>query len=267
MNASPALLDHQQALQAWLLHGDAAIGPRIDATPVRGETVHDRLRIYRDAYALRLIEVLGQDFPVLKALLGEARFDTLARAYLQAHPSTQPSVRHFGARFAGWLAQGHDLDAAAVELARFEWTQGEVFDAADDHAVSLADMAVVPPQHWPRLRFMLASHLRWLTLSSHAPAQVTAHAAGDNVPEMRAATPATWLLWREAFAVHWRRLDADEADALRSVRTGQCFGDLCTQLAHAHGPEAPLRAAGLLKRWIHDGLVAALRVVPADHAH
>lgn len=263
MNAPAALFEHQQALQAWLLRGDGAIASSsIDATPVRHETVHDRLRLYRDAYALRLVEVLGQDFPALKALFGDDAFAALAMRYLMAHPSTQPSVRHFGALFPRWLSQQHAVDPAAAELACFEWAQGEVFDAADATGVALSEIAGVPPQDWPRLCLELAPHLRLLTLSGNAPAQVAAHAAGDAIPASRMDGPSSWLLWRADFAVHWRRLDVDEADALVSVQAGHSFGALCAQLAPHHGPEAPLRAASLLKRWTQDGLVTALHLAP-----
>ena len=104
MNAVHRLQCRQSAMLAWLLHGDAGIAGAIDTTRLNAGSGHDRLRIYADAYRLRLADVLGQDYPATKAMLGDARFDALADAYLRAHPSTRPSVRHFGHAFADWLA-------------------------------------------------------------------------------------------------------------------------------------------------------------------
>lgn len=259
MNAVNALSERQQALRDWLLRGDPTIAARIEATSVRHETVQDRLRIYRDGYALRLIEVLGQDFPVLKARSGQARFDALAARYLQAHPSAHPSLRHFGARFASWLSQQRDGTPEEVELAAFEWAQGEVFDAADAIAMTLADVATLPAQDWPTLWLSPMPHPRLLTLSGNAAAQVAAHGAGQALPPARRQTPAHWLLWRQDFQVHWRRLDDDEAEAWSQVAadTGLGFADLCARLAPRHGEGGALRAASLLKHWIGDGLLAA----------
>ena len=69
------------------------------------------------------------------------------------------------------------------------------------------------------------------------------------------ADPADWLLWRLDFDVHWRRLEADEALALRAVEAGESFAQLCERLNEPNGDGAS-RAAALLKRWLADGLLA-----------
>ncbi|HOU66643.1 MAG TPA: DNA-binding domain-containing protein, partial [Thermomonas sp.] len=84
-----ALATTQAAMHDWLRHGDPAIAARVE-----GPLVAHRLRIHADAYRLRLIEVLANDYPVTAALLDEDRFDDAALGYLQAHPSTHPSLRH-----------------------------------------------------------------------------------------------------------------------------------------------------------------------------
>lgn len=265
MNAPARLVLQQQAMQAWLLHGDRAVAAHVEATQVREQDLQARLRIYRDGYALRLIEILGNDFPVSKALLGEDDFDALAARYLQAHPSSQPSVRHFGASFAIWLDAHSGVDVGVVELARFEWAQGEVFDAADANAVTMTDIAAWPAQDWPVLQLSLAPHLRILALCGNAAAQVGTHAVDGAVPACHIGAPAHWLLWRHDFDVHWRKLDDDEAGALRAVTDGITFAALCMQLAQVHGDAGALRAASLLKQWIGDGLVAALHVTPTTY--
>lgn len=258
MNAQATPFREQHRLQAWLLHGDAAI-----AGAVQGEDRAPRLRIYADAYRLRLIEVLGNDFPVLRAWLGEDGFAASAAGYLDAYPSTQPSVRHFGRHFANWLQTQGDAAPGCAELARFEWAQGEVFDAADAPAASLAAVAALPAAAWPHLRLHLQPALRLLPLCGNAPALAAAHAAGEPLPAYATNDgDMHWLLWRCDFDVHWRRLPDDEADALQAVQRGARFGQLCLHLAQAHGDAAALRAAGLLKRWLADGIVAALATEP-----
>ena len=75
--------------------------------PVRDTSKADRvtlLDVYRDGYALRLIEVLTIDYPGVLAMAGPADFDHMARAYIAAHPSHHPSVRWFGKGLADFLA-------------------------------------------------------------------------------------------------------------------------------------------------------------------
>ena len=242
MNAPAAA---QDAMQGWLLQGHPGL-----AGFVAGDDVAHRLRIYADAYRLRLLDVLTNDFPATKAALGEDAFASLAFDYLRAHPSRQPSVRHFGQAFADWLATRADAPPGVDDLARFEWLQGECFDAADARALDIEDVACLPAAGWPALRLRLHPAVRLLATRRLA--------LRDGTPRLvRNDDPSDWLLWRETFDVHWRRLDADEAEALRALRTGASFGALCERLSRHHGEAGALRAATLLKRWLADGLLAA----------
>ena len=51
-------------------------------------TASDRLSVYANAYFARLIECLGESFPVLQRALGDEAFAGLAADYLVAHPSS-----------------------------------------------------------------------------------------------------------------------------------------------------------------------------------
>lgn len=255
MSAAGALYRTQSAMLAWLLHGDTGIAAGIHTPSRHGENASARLRIYADAYRLRLVEVLGNDFPTTRAAVGDAAFEALALAYLAAHPSTQPSARHFGHAFAGWLARQDDVPPGLHPLAGFEWLQGEAFDAADREPLGIADIAAVPPEAWPTLQFRWHPSLRLIALAGNAPSQVEACARGTPVPAWRDVTASTWLLWRRDHEVHWRQLDADEASVLRALGDGSHFGQLCGQLNDRHGDAGALRAASLLKRWLVDGLL------------
>src|SRR6202007_2994198 len=62
---------------------------------VRGADDNDRktrIRVYSDAYYLRLRDVLREDFPKFTALLGD-RFDEVVADYLEKFPSEPPAVR------------------------------------------------------------------------------------------------------------------------------------------------------------------------------
>ncbi len=129
------------------------------------------LGVYRDAYALRLIEVLETDFPGLYAMAGPHDFDLMARAYIRAHPSTTPSVRWFGRHLAAFLASTPPFDAtpAAADMARFEWLLGEAFDAADAEPLTFEQLAGAPPEAWTSLRLSFVPSLRRATLTHQAP--------------------------------------------------------------------------------------------------
>ena len=86
---SGSLADLQRAFQDYLLQAsDGFAGAVRDS---RKADRHTLLGVYRDAYALRLIEVLTNDYPGLMAMAGPADFDHMALAYIAAHPSRHPS--------------------------------------------------------------------------------------------------------------------------------------------------------------------------------
>jgi hypothetical protein len=242
MSALAAALD---GLQARILHGDGAIFARI-----RGADAGHRLRIYADAYRLRLTEVLGNDFPMTRDALGDDAFAAFAERYLRAHPSEQPSVRHAGTHFADWLETQDDAPRGVHELARFEWLQAAAFDAIDAPMLAFDDVATLAPEAWPELRMSLHPATQLLD-TRHLVARDGAIALED------AETPSRWLLWRDAGGdVRWRLLEGDEADALHAASDRAVFGELCERLATRHGDDGALRAASLLKRWLADGLLA-----------
>lgn len=240
------------SMQAWLLQGVPGMAQRIDGRDAT-ERAH-RLRIYADAYRLRLVQVLAEDYPALRAALGAEAFGRLCTRYVYAHPSRHPSVRWFGAGLAAWLRDTGQPEAR-VALARFEWAQGELFDAPDVSPCGVSALQAVPADAWPSLRLALVPALRLLDDVGNAPDRAVAVAEGHAAPRWRRRR-TTWLLWRQDLDVHWRALPGDEARALAGVAAGATFADWCGGLG---GPQPAWRAAGLLKRWLADGLIADIR--------
>src|SRR5207244_10237320 len=90
-------------------HGvDPALLELVEGRGRLGST--DRLGVYTEMYWARLLDVLRDDFPRVAAVLGGDRFTALAGAYLERHPSTDPSVRWVGANFADFLAEWGPVD-------------------------------------------------------------------------------------------------------------------------------------------------------------
>lgn len=220
-----------------------------------------RMGVYADAYRLRLVEVLTNDYPALAGLIGAEAFDALARAYVDTHPSRQPSVRWFGKSLAAFLREQEGARSLHAELAAFEWAQGEAFDAGDAHVLALEDVARVPAAQWPYMSFEPHPTLRRLELTWNVGALAQAAADGAPLPSPVQDDPREWLIWRRDLVIRWRSLTADEAVALDAARHRESFGAVCERLCdHVHPEEAGLHAAGLLKRWLADGLLSAVHV-------
>lgn len=103
------------------------------------------LFIYRKSYIARLRECMKNQFSALAFALGEELFQMFADEYLQANPSDSYTLNDLGKRFPDFLQETRpDKDSVEkeswidfmIELARFEFTLSEVFDAPADEVIS-----------------------------------------------------------------------------------------------------------------------------------
>jgi hypothetical protein len=285
----------QEDFQGYLLTLDARMRPHVLGSAQAG--AEERLAIYANAYRLRLLEALGTDYPGLQTLLGDDEFDAMGRAYIAAHPSSHFSLRWFGDHMSEFLRTTEPYSKYPVfaEMAAFEWAKSDAFDATDCAVVCINDMAAIPPDAWPELRFVPHASLRRLDLRWNVPAVWKAidaaqgcasvphrdvpmpraqdaqeRPAGGGMPGATAAQeppaleendyPIAWLVWRQDLLTYFRSLNVDEAWALDALQRGEPFAAICEGLTEwVDARNAAAHAAGLLKLWLEDGLIAEIR--------
>jgi len=257
-----ALAELQQAFQGYVLRGEAGLAERVAG----GESVdpQQRLRIYFDAYRLRLVEALATDYEALRALMGDEAFGAACRAYVEATPSLFRNVRWYGGGLSEYLRVTQPWVERPIlhEVASFEWTLTLAFDAPDAPVVHFEELARMPQQAWPILGFVLHPSAHFLELRSNAPSLRKATDAGDPLPDAVLADDAkTWLIWRKELTAYFRSLSESESWALAAVREGANFTALCEGLCRWFSPDDPApQAATLLRQWVDDELISDLTV-------
>jgi hypothetical protein len=253
-----ALAQLQRDLQHHVLNGDAAIAAAVKGTAAVPAAT--RLAVYANAYRIRLADALGDNMPHLRELLGEEEFGAVAARYIDAHPSQFASIRWFGDRLAQELERSHSEQPWIAELARWEWALAASFDAQDAPTVGIEALATVAPGAWGELRLEFHPSVQQLELTTNAQVLFKALAEEQSPPEPAILEqPQSWLLWRQDLKTQYRSLDAAENAALRLVRGGGSFGEMCEVLCEWHDADAvPLVAAGMLKRWLVETLLIGL---------
>ena len=226
-----------------------------------------RLQIYAEAYRLRLEDVLETDFEGLHGLLGDEQFHALCLHYIDAHPSSHYSLRYFGRSMSDFLRAVSPYAARGVlaELATFEWSLIDAFDAPDGGLVTLEDMGKYSPEAWPHLRFEFHASVQRLELTWNAP-QIWAMLKNQQIPPApeKLESPQRWLVWRQDYQSYYRPLSGSEASALGCARAGKNFAELCEDLcSHMEEENVATTAAGFLQRWISDGLVREISSGPS----
>lgn len=255
-----ALHELQERFQAHLLNPDIDISDLVVSTArVNGAA---RLKIYAEAYRLRLIEALRTDFPALHALLGDEGFDHLGRAYIDTYPSHHFSIRWFGRHLTHFLTETSPYRERPVlwEVAAFEWALSEAFDGADTALVNHEALAALPAAAWPAMRLRLHPTVRRVDLRYNVPALWKAITEGQTWPTTEAAEhPIGWLIWRPGLKTFFRSLPISEARSLDAVLAGHSFAEICEGLCEwtAEDQVAP-QAAGFLQAWMRGGVITAI---------
>jgi hypothetical protein len=248
----------QAAMQARMLVQSTTVDGEIADTRSPEEAT-ERLAIYANAYTERLTGALASMFPHVQRSMGAEQFAVLTSQFSREQPSRYRSVRDFGDAFPAYLAlRFRGVQARGLqELAHWEWSMADAFDASDDDEGPV-DLSIVPAAQWASLRFGFTSSLRCVDFTTNALDWRRATDARRPLRWRRLRYPLHYALWRADLEVYFRALDPHEAAALDSAKHGETFGEVCERLlnmtsgAHADFDEAARRAAALLQTWVRD---------------
>jgi hypothetical protein len=264
----PSLASVQAAVLSRITGQEVGLTAFDAATLIRGDaraSAEERLAVYSFMYGSRFVEALESQFPRLAHLVGGEAFAELTAAYLAEHPSRHPSLRELGRALPGWLAAQRPDAPALAALAALEWARADVYDLADEPAMTLDALRAFPPDRFGELPLTLIAAHRFVEVDRATEAlwDGLAPTAADP-PAMcsmlqEASPGATLLVWRQEIAVYHRAVDPEERVALALVAAGSRFGIICDELSAAHGDEAAAaRSFAWLSIWISDGLLAAV---------
>lgn len=178
-------------------------------------SARERLEIYCRSYWFRVLDSFRDDFPGLKKVLGAAKFETMARAYLADCPSQSFTLRDLGSRLEQWLTAHPEYGRLALDMARLEWAHIAAFDGASATPLPAEDIAALKPAS----RVGLQPYISLLELRYPV----------DEIrlkTRTRRATPQPIFLavHRVDLIVHYRRMTAEEFHVLKALRDGRPIG-------------------------------------------
>ncbi|HEX3800149.1 MAG TPA: putative DNA-binding domain-containing protein [Verrucomicrobiae bacterium] len=203
-------------------------------------TSFERLEIYNRQYWLRVLECFYDDFPGVRAVLGENGFRDFAVAYLANHPSTRFTLRDLGSHVVEfidaeprWAGAHREL---ARDIARLEWAHIEAFDGEAKTPLTLEDLQ---GRDAAKLRLHLQPHLTLLELGypldeflialrENTRLRGEASNAVEDMPGRervkRLRLPKKKIVWlavhRHQNMVYYKRLEQAQYDLLLAIRGG-----------------------------------------------
>jgi hypothetical protein len=252
------------------LTGFDRIPPETDAGFIKPNdrlTSIQRLEIYSRSYWFRVLDSLYDDFPGLRAVLGQRAFHRLSRAYLAVCPSRSFTLRNLGSRLEDWLRRNPQYagsrHALALDMARLEWAHIEAFDNAARKVLGPEDLLELGPG----FRAGLQPYIRLLALQYPVDdLRIQVNRASD---ERGAASNAALkqkhrnltrrvsrskperiflAVHRRSFMVYYRRISAEEYRLLSALRDGQPIGRAILD-AFENSSASTVEQRSMLEKW------------------
>lgn len=255
-----ALAELQSLIQRGILAGEGDALTLVRAPP--RDTAAVMFGVYQNAYTLRLVEFLENDFEKLRLFMGEERFGAMARDYVTAHHSRTANARWYAHHLPAFLSTDprYCAELALHDLSTLEQATNDAFDAADAPALSLADLAAVDRASIAAAVFSFASSVFRVSTKTSV-ADVWASLAPERpVPEVHELdAPAQIIVWRQNETSRFRTMTAEEAMAFDEAKSGVPFGVICEMIAMMDDQNgAAIRAASYLRSWIESGMICGI---------
>jgi len=228
-------------------------------------TSFERLEIYNRQYWFRILAALSDDFPGLRAIVGERRFEKLATAYLLDCPSGSFTMRNLGSRLEAWLREHPEhiakLESIALDMVRLEWAEIEAFDEAAKPKLTEADL----PGLGPDPKFELQPYVRLLDLRypvddllisvrrEQEVADIVSNAVTERIRSrarrrrLPKPEPVFLAVHRADNSVYFKRIDREAYTVLCALRDGKSLSDAVDAVDWSgRGPE---EASAHVQQW------------------
>lgn len=251
---APALAELQRTLMralhappgaASLRRAASWIRPRPQSTPANA------LALYRRLGAQRFEREVAREFPALRALLGDAGFGELARAFVAQRRSRSFTLDGYAATLPRFLARQRALGArgraAAAALAHFELALRQAAGPAPDAPAAANDSG---------LRTTPVPGAKLLTLAWDAPTAVAAWRRSGALPAI-AKRRTRVVVFAGGDRAEWLALSAREAGLLASLLRGAPLEHAVARAVRSGLSGGRIRRA--FERWVARGLLSPAR--------
>jgi hypothetical protein len=206
----------------------------------------ERLEIYNRVYWFRLLSSLADDFPGLRAVVGQEKFDQILLGYLTEMPSVSFTLRDLGSRLEQWLRAHPELIAGnermALDMIRLEWADIEAYDAAEFPTLTQNELATLGEDP----KFRLQPYVQLLELAypvdelllqvrdSEEPetdisSNVVMMDSSDAKQHKKFPLPKAKKVYlavhRQEFSVYYKRLKPEAFALVRALQQGQTLSE------------------------------------------
>ena len=219
----------------------------------------ERLDIYAYMYYARLLEILGEEYPTTRKVLGDDVFWKACRRFVERNPSRHRTLNHLSDRFPLFLSRHPppgNRRGLAADVARIERAIEDVYDEARTAPLTAEDFATIDAGEWERIRLRVAPALRILALRFPANDYINAVRAGRK-PSLPRPRRTYVIVYRRDFQVFRREQSVGQFRMLTALARGRTLGEAVRMGISGSGGD-PDELAATLGAWFREWAAARI---------
>lgn len=216
-------IDQIQDMQSAILQGkvdlmqpEERIVPKPDFSP------EAQIQVYINGYRYRLFDCVAEDYPALKAYLGEEKFNKLIDAYIEATPSTHFNIARYTLAFPNFVKEHEDI--FAFELAVLETQIVQTADLPETDVLTAEDLLQINPENFESTKLQSRKALRLLAFSHPVNSFYEAHLGGQ-IPHKPDQSSSFLAIYRHNDQLWRLELEEQEFLILNSLFAGLPVGE------------------------------------------
>ncbi|MEM1366273.1 MAG: DNA-binding domain-containing protein [Pseudomonadota bacterium] len=207
----------------------ALMNPELAAPHGIGKQAQDapkRFSVYRNNVVVSLMEALKSAFPSILALLGDATFSKLARAFVARNPPTSPMMQRYGEVFPDFLCSLPALSELPFlpDVARLELAWLVSYHAADATPLLPNDISSLAPDALMEQVFSPAAATH-LVASDHSIVDLFNARHAWPTGQQDFSVPQTALVSRQGYSVRIAGLDTANSAFFARLMQGETLAD------------------------------------------
>lgn len=241
-------------MQAAILQKDGAVmNPQERIVPKPDFAPEEQIQTYINGYRFRLFDLVHEDYPALRSVLGKKNFDTLTEEYIEATPSEHFNISRYVEKFPAFVQER--ISPFAYELAVLETALSRIFDAPETSVLTQDSLAGVSAEGFMEMVLRPRTALKLFAFSYPVNRYYQGHLDGNkpDAPEKEASFLAVYRhedqLWR---------LDLEEREymLLSSLFAGMTVGESLGAVIPDEDQETLASVNVWFGKWIGNGLLA-----------
>lgn len=222
-----------------------------------------RFNVYRNNVAVGLNDALGETFPVVRALVGDAFFAGMAQIYSQKNRPASPVLSEYGHTFGAFIETFGPAQSVPYLscIAKLERAWLDAYHAKDSASLEIQVLSSIADSVVDNLTITLHPSAHVLTFTGPAVSIWQAH-QDTTQPDLSVLQmkPEQALIIRPAMDVHVIALSKPAFLFAEKLSDGETLGTVCEDLAEIEGFDPSEHLAQLFKC----GAVSALRQTPTN---